>query len=253
MPLTPGPTRGYRQIASRGVAKLWGRNSTPRQGKVPRSRLAPCGEHFTGPELRIRLALAPLSRLASRGARRAGKWPLGVGRPAGTRPAPGPGTRSPGSACGSRRGSGGANGDSLPHAAAADTRLPRRSTGGPRDGDEAGRASGRTGNGAGGTAGGLRASLTSLVEVTRYPIWGARAQGGSGLVRRSEPRRISLCGKSPEERSLTVTTTVLAKCDAVEGVAARGLPASSFWARQTPFGPVGTRLVQEWYNAPGVI
>jgi hypothetical protein len=220
VPLTPGPTRGYSQIASRGVAKLWGPNSAPRQGKVPRSRLAPCGEHVTGPELHIRLALAPLSRLASRGARRAGKWPLAGARPAGVPLAPGVARRSLGSACGSRRGSNGASADSSGHAAAVGTWGPRRSTGGPRDGDETGRASGRTGNGAGGTAGGLRASLTSLVEVTRYPIWGARAQGGSGMVRRTEPRRVSLCGETPEERSLTVTTTVLAKCDDVEGVAA---------------------------------
>ena len=40
------------------------------------------------------------------------------------------------------------------------------------------------------------------------------------MVRRTEPRRVSPSSETPAERSLTVRTTVLAKCDDVEGVAA---------------------------------
>ena len=166
----------------------------------------------------MRLALAPLSRLASRGARRAGKCPLAGARPVPL--APGVARRSPGSGRGSRPGSAAATGHNLPHAARVGRPGPRRSTGGSRDGDEDGRASDRTGNGAGGTAVGLRTSLTSQVEVTRYPISRARAQDASGMVRRTELRRASLDGETPEDRSLTVTTAVVAKGDDVEGVAA---------------------------------
>ena len=167
------------------------------------------------------IARAPRSRLASRGAPRAGSSPPGVGRPAWARPAPGLAARSPGNACGSPPGSGAATSDSSPHGAAADTRVPRRSTGVPRGGDGAGRASGRTDSVGVGNAVGLRASITSQVEAIRYPICGAHAQNGSGIVRRTALRQASPDGGAPDERSLTVTTAVVAKGDDVEGVAAK--------------------------------
>jgi len=168
----------------------------------------------------MRVALAPQSRLASRGAPRAGSSRPGAGRSAGAWSGPGPAARSPGSGTGSPGGSGVARPDSSPHGAAADTRAPRRSTDAPRGGDGVERGSGRTDSGDGGNAGGLRASITSQVEVTQYPICGARAQDGSGMVRRTAPRQASPDGGTPDERSLTVTTAVAAKGDDVESGAA---------------------------------
>ena len=180
------------------------------------------------------IALAPRSRLASRGGRHAGRWPPGAGRPAWARPGSGLAGRSPGSARRSRRGSGAANSDSSRHGAAADTRAPRRSTGAPRGRGGSGRGSGRTDNGDGGNAEGLRASITSAVEAIRYPICGAPAQDGSGMVRHTEPRRAFPGEETPNEGSLTVTTAVVAKGDDVEGVAATDRSHFLFPALRSP-------------------
>ena len=181
----------------------------------------------------------PRSRLASRGGHRAGRWPLGAGRPAWARPAPGPGARSPGSASGSPRGSGAARPDSSGHAAAVDTRPPHRSTGVPRGADGDGRASGRTDSVGVGDAVRLRASITSQVEATRYSIWGAGAQDGSGVVSRTAPRQASSTEEPPDAEPLTVTTAVVVKGDDVDGGAARLAPRrqgrrSGAWGRGAP-------------------
>jgi len=183
-----------------------------------------------GGELQLGRGLAPESRLATRG----GARPTQAGRARArgwTRRAPpsGPAGRNPDNATASPHGSAVARPDSSGHAAGAGRPRPRRSTavGQAEDGD--GRGSDRTDNAG---AAELGASITSQRKATPYPMRTASAQDGCEEVSWTEPRQASAEGELPDERSLTVTTPVMLRCDDIESVAAR--------KQQDP----GSRLVQ---------
>ena len=174
------------------------------------------------------MALAPISRLASQDAHRAGRWPLGAARSVAAPPAPGAAARSPGSGSGSRPGSGAATGHSFPHDARVGRPGPRRSAAGAPPGDRGGRDTGNTDSG----GGALGASVTSREEtdtvphqaaLRRHPAHGARevAEDSGWLLFEREGRDEDLKGtvRTGSHRALVMNIVDVVKNGHVGGVA----------------------------------